>query len=78
MINISVLDVTPCSLVNEHEHFRGSCCLNFQGAKCYTEDGGIRFFRNIGSLPNYGAVIFLVYTVIPFDFTYVTVVFDRD
>jgi len=58
------LNVTPCMLVEVHEHFGGNCCLNCQGTKSYLEDGGSRFLRNVASLPNNRAVI-LVTTVIP-------------
>jgi hypothetical protein len=69
-IKISVLDMTPCNLVGGHVHFGGNCCRSFQGTKCYTEDGGSRFLRNVANLPNYRTVIFLVTTVTPPIVTY--------
>jgi len=47
--------VTPCILVDGHEHFGGNCYLNSQGTKSDHEDGGSRFLRNVASLSNYRA-----------------------
>jgi hypothetical protein len=33
-------DVTPCSLVEVYQRFRGTCCLHHQG-----DDADVRFYR---------------------------------
>jgi hypothetical protein len=35
-----------CNLVEEYQHFLGTCYLHFQGSLFYPEDGGSRFLRN--------------------------------
>jgi hypothetical protein len=50
--------VAPCSLVEVHQRFRGSCCLHHQGDKGdRPDDGGSRDLWNVGKLvPDYTAL----------------------
>jgi hypothetical protein len=44
--------VAPCSLVEVHRRFRGTCCLHHR-----PDDGGRKYLRNVGKfLPDYTAL----------------------
>jgi hypothetical protein len=40
-------NVTPFSLVESYQHFRGTCCLHFHGITPLPQTGGSRFFQKL-------------------------------
>lgn len=48
--NIMVFShTTPCNLVEDDQHFDGSCCLHLQCKQCHLEDIGNMFSRYYGT-----------------------------
>jgi hypothetical protein len=41
-------DVVPCSLVEVYRHFRGACCLHYQGDIVSTCETFVNFYQTTG------------------------------
>jgi hypothetical protein len=54
VLTMVIMDVTPCSLIENYQLFGEKCCLYLEGRNVfYSGDGSIKFFRNVDAyLPN--------------------------